>query len=216
MGDDLITYQKIREIQRDERSNTTLCKFPENILELIQSYLNEKKNFLEKNSDEKNIFSMDKFSRAEYEFKNTKISIQNIFDTRHKKIIEKAFQISKNNMKIKDTTNMLYFEKNIFMQLIELFDKYNNDCIIAMLSNKKPEFEFSCQKPNNEGQSLKIDEDFLNKEKDKKLIKIINNVPLFVWEDNSKFGPYKPEDVVFLPQKISELLVKQKMAQEVK
>lgn len=213
MGDDLITYQKIREIQRDERSNTTLCKLPENILEMIQSYLNEKKNFLEKNSDEKNIFSMDKFSRAEYEFKNTKLSIQNIFDTRHKKIIEKAFQVSKNNMKMKDTTNMLYFEKRIFLQLIDMFDKYNNSCINALIMNRKPIFEYSCDP--KEGQSLKIEEDFLNKEKDKKLIKIINEVPLFVWEDNSKFGPYKPEDMVFLPEKISELLIKQKMAQEV-
>lgn len=213
MGDDLITYQKIREIQRDERSNTTLCKMPENLLEMIQSYLNEKKNFLEKNSDEQNIFSMDKFSRAEYEFRNTKVSIQNIFDTRHKKIIEKAFQVSKNNMKMKDTTNMLYFEKRIFLQLIDIFDNYNNNCINALITNKKPIFEFSC--PSSEGQSLKIDKDFLNKEKDKKLIKIINNVPLFVWEDNSKFGPYKPDDRVFLPEKISELLVKQKMAEEV-
>ncbi|MFA5303941.1 MAG: hypothetical protein WC393_05425 [Candidatus Nanoarchaeia archaeon] len=213
MGDDLITYQKIREIQRDERSNTTLCKLPENLLEMIQSYLNEKKNFLEKNSDEHNIFSMDKFSRAEYEFKNTKVSIQNIFDIRHKKIIEKAFQVSKNNMKMKDTTNMLYFETRIFLQLIELFDNYNNNCINALITNKKPIFEFSST--NDKGQSLKIDKDFLNKEKDKKLIKIINDVPLFMWEDNSKFGPYKPEDMVFLPEKISELLIKQKMAQEV-
>ncbi|MDD4353227.1 MAG: hypothetical protein PHN56_02085 [Candidatus Nanoarchaeia archaeon] len=214
MGDDLITYQKIREIQRDERSNTTLAKLPENILEMIQSYLNEKKNFLEKNSDEQNLFSMDKFSRAEYEFKNTKISIQNVFDTRHKKIIEKAYQVSKNNMKMKDTTNMLYFEKRIFLQLIDIFDNYNQNCILALITNKKPIFEFSSQK--EEEQSLKIDEDFLNKENDKKLIKIINNVPSFIWEDNSKFGPFKPEDMVFLPQKISELLVKQKMAQEVK
>jgi DNA replication initiation complex subunit (GINS family) len=214
MGDDLITYQKIREIQRGERSNTILCKLPENVLELIQSYLNEKKNFLEKNSDEKNIFSMDKFSRAEYEFRNTKISIQNLFDTRHKKIIEKAFQVSKNNMKMKDTTNMLYFEKRIFLQLINLFDNYNTNCIIALITNKKPIFEFSNQQ--NEEQSLKIDKDFLNKEKDKKLIKITNEVPLFMWENNSKFGPYKPEEMVFLPEKISELLIKQKMAQEVK
>jgi len=213
MGDDLITYQKIREIQRDERSNTTLCKLPENLLEMIQSYLTEKKNFLEKNSDEHNIFSMDKFSRAEYEFKNTKVSIQNIFDIRHKKIIEKAFQVSKNNMKMKDTTNMLYFETRIFLQLIDLFDNYNNNCINALITNKKPIFEFFSTK--DEGQSLKIDKDFLNKEKDKKLIKIINDVPLFMWEDNSKFGPYKPEDMVFLPEKISELLIKQKMAQEV-
>ncbi|MDD2678737.1 MAG: hypothetical protein PHT91_03405 [Candidatus Nanoarchaeia archaeon] len=214
MGDDLITYQKIREIQRDERSNTALVKLPENVLEVMQNYLNEKKGFLEKNSDEKNLFSVDKFSRAEYELKNAKIAIQNIFDTRHKKIIEKAFQVSKNNMKIKDTTNMIYFEKRIFLQLIEIFDNYNQNCINAIISHRKPIFDVSCKE--DEGQPLKIDEDILNKEKDKKLIKIINPVPSFIWEDNSKFGPFNPEDMVFLPEKISELLIRQKMAQEVK
>ena len=214
MGEDLITYQKIREIQRDERSNITLCKLPENILELIASYLDEKKNFLEKNSDEKNIFSMDKFSRAEYELKNTKLSIQNILDIRHKKIIEKAYQNSKNNMKLKDTTNMLYFEKRIFLQLLDIFDNYNTNCINALLFNKKPIFDVSCEIAGE--QSLKASEDFLNKEKDKKLIRIINDVPSFVWEDNNQFGPFKPEEMVFLPEKVSELLIRQKMAQEVK
>jgi len=214
MGDDLITYQKIRDIQRDERSSTALSKLPENILEMIQSYLNEKKNFLEKNADEKNLFSVDKFSRAEYELKNAKVAIQNIFDTRHKKVIEKAFQISKNNIKIKDTTNMIYFEKRIFLQLVDIFDNYNNNCINAIISHKKPIFDIICEK--NEEQALKIDKDILIKEKDKKLIKIINPVPSFVWEDNSKFGPFNPEDIVFLPEKISELLIRQRMAEEVR
>jgi hypothetical protein len=109
---------------------------------------------------------------------------------------------------------MLYFEKRIFLQLLDIFDNYNSNCINALLFNKKPIFDVSCEIEGE--QSLKTSEDFLNKEKDKKLIKILNDVPSFVWEDNNKFGPFKPEERVFLPEKVSELLIRQKMAQEVK
>jgi hypothetical protein len=60
-------------------------------------------------------------------------------------------------MKMKDTTNMLYFETRIFLQLIELFDNYNNNCINALIANKKPIFEFSSA--DDKGQSLKIDKE---------------------------------------------------------
>ena len=121
MSSEIITYSKIREYQRDERTKPTLIKLPENIVELVQIYLKEKKGVLEKNKDDSNLFSQDVYSRIEYELKNAIRCIANIFEIRQKKIVDKAFHTVKNDVKVKDTTNMLYFEnrgidvKNIFL-----------------------------------------------------------------------------------------------------
>ncbi|MBN1924103.1 MAG: DNA replication complex GINS family protein [Nanoarchaeota archaeon] len=221
MSSEIITYSKIREYQREERTKPILVKLPDNAVELIQIYLKEKKTMLEKNKDDSNLFSQDVYSRIEYELKNAIRSIANIFEIREKKIIDKAFHTSKNDIKIKDTTNMLYFEKRLFTQLVELFNNYNENCIIAVLKNNKPVFDAVCSADNEneagEHKVLKREETFLNKElgSDKILIRITSDVPSFQWEDDTKMGPFRVEDTVFVPKKLGTLLINQKKAIEV-
>lgn len=226
MSAEIITYSKIREYQREERTKPSLVKLPDNIVELIHIYLNEKKNVLEKNKDDSNLFSQDVYSRIEYELKNAIRSIANIFEIREKKIIDKAFQTAKNDVKIKDTTNMLYFEKRLFTQLVDLFNNYAKSCIMALLKNEKPLFETVCETreeekaaENKDGEEkvLKREEAISNEEEsDKLLVRITKEVPSFIWEDNQKMGPFQKEDVVFVPRKVGTLLVKQERAKEVR
>lgn len=216
MSSEIITYSKIREYQTDERTKPVLIKLPDNIVELVQIYLKEKKAILEKNKEGNNLFSQDIYSRIEYELKNAIRSIANIFEIREKKIIDKAFQTAKNDVKIKDTTNMLYFEKRLFEQLIELLDNYNENCIIALLKEKKPVFETVCEKAEEE-KVLKREEAFSNEEESNNLlVRITSEVPSFLWEDNKTMGPYKIEDTIFVPKKLGMLLIKQNRAEEVK
>ena len=64
---------------------------------------------------------------------------------------------------------------------------------------------------------LKREEAFSNvKESDKILIRVLSDVPSFMWEDNTTKGPFKKEDVVFLSKKLGTLLINQKHAEEVK
>ena len=216
MEGDLITYSKLREYQRDERNKKILIILPENIIKLINSYLKEKKIILEKNKDENNLFSQDTYSRIESELKNANKCIKNIFEIRQKKIISKAFQTSKNNLKIKDTTNMLDFEKSLFIHLIKVFNVYLEKCIISTIKNIKPSFNVDIDKKENKEKPLKSKVTISNIENNNKiLIKILDNIPSFVWEDKSKKGPFKSEDLIFVPKKLGLLLIKQKKGQEV-
>ncbi|PIU63626.1 hypothetical protein COX58_01875 [archaeon CG_4_10_14_0_2_um_filter_Archaea_38_6] len=217
MSSEIITYSKIREYQGDERSKPTLVKLPENIVELVHIYLREKKSILEKNKNEGNLFSQDIYSRIEYELKNAIRCIANIFEIREKKIVDKAFQTAKNDVKVKDTTNMMYFEKRLFEQLVDLFNEYNKDCIIALLKEQKPLFRTVCENTENEEKVLKRESAFSNQESiNKMLVKITSDVPSFSWEDDSRMGPFNKEDVVFVPKKLGLLLVNRKCAEEVK
>ncbi len=206
MGEEIITYPKIREIQREERTKPSLTKLPPNFVDLIKNYLDEKKAILDKNRDNNNLFSRDMYSRADYELKNAYRSIENIFLTREKKIIDKAFQIAKNELKVRDTTNMLDFEKELFNNIVNILESYHQGCIISLLNSQKP-------KMSKKEKILKIEED---SSKDNKLIRIKEPIPAFLWEGGRKLGPFKAEDIVQLPSKVAELLVKQKRAEEVR
>lgn len=207
MSGDIITYSKLREYQRDERREPTLVKLPENIVELIKIYLNEKQNVLKKNKDESNLFSQDMYSRIEYELKNAVRCIANIFEIRQKKIVDKAFQTSKNDVKVKDTTNMLSFEKKLFKKLINLFNDYNEKCILAILKKEEPGIK---------EKTFKREETSSIKDSDKLLIRITEEVPSFQWKNGVKMGPFKKEDVVNVPKKLGSLLIKQEKGKEVK
>lgn len=208
MSSEVITYARIREIQRDERTKTTLTRMQDNMVELLQIYLREKNSLLEKNKDNKNLFSRDLYSRVEYELKNAIKGIANIFEIREKKIMDKAFHTAKTDVKIKDTSNMLPFEKQLFNQLVTQFNSYNSDCILNILKNNKPVFKSS----KIEEKVLKREEAFSNK----LLVRILSDIPALLWENDTTIGPYKNEDVVFLPKKVGMLLIKQNKAQEIK
>jgi hypothetical protein len=44
-------------------------------------------------------------------------------------------------------------------------------------------------------------------------IRILSEIPSFVGTDMKEYGPYKPEQVVELPQKIAQLFVSRKLGE---
>ncbi|VVB75457.1 Uncharacterised protein [Candidatus Tiddalikarchaeum anstoanum] len=207
MGAEIITYNKIREVQREERTQTVITRLPENVIEQLQSYLSEKQGLLEKNKGSDNLFSQDMYSRVDYELKNARKSIVDIFELRQRKIIEQAFQTAKTDIKIKDTSNMLAFEKQLFNTLVELFSKYTLGCVYNIVRNNKPVLENI-----SEEKVFKREEASSNKI----LVRVLSDMPTLLCEDNTTVGPLKREDVVFIPKKVGEILVKQKKAEEIR
>lgn len=204
---DVITYNKIREIQRDERTQTVLTRLPDNIVESLQAYLAEKQSLLDKNKGSDNLFSQDMYSRVDYELKNARKSVVDIFEIRQRKIIEQAFQAAKTDIKIKDTSNMLAFEKQLFNTMIDSFTKYMNGCVFNILRNNKPVFEALPEEKvfkREDASSNKI------------LVRVLSDMPALLCEDNTTIGPLKKEDVVFIPRRVGEILVNQKKAEEVR
>ena len=207
MGIEVITYNKIREIQKTERVEPTVMKLPENIIEAIQSYLSEKQSLLDKNRGNDNLFSQDMYSRVDYELKNARKSIIDIFELRQKKILEQAFQAAKTDVKIKDTSSMLVFEKKLFNMLLESLSKYNNSCILNILRQNKPVFE----EAQSEEKAFKREET-----SNKILVRVLSDTPPLLCEDNSVVGPLKREDVVNIPRRVAEVLIKQNKAEEIR
>ena len=205
---DIITYSKIREIQREEKSKNVFCPLPDNFVEQIQSYIKEKKQLLEKNKEKNNIFSQDLYNRVEYEIKNALRAIIAIFNNREKKILEKAFLSSKTNSKIEDYNNLLDFEKKFYNNILETLKKYDSKCIINLLEGKQPIF-------NVEEKTFKIEKESSNKEKTSNLIRILEDIPKFIGEKEEVLGPFKKGDLVNMSEQITSFLIKQGKAEKI-
>ena len=52
-------------------------------------------------------------------------------------------------------------------------------------------------------------------EKTNRLVRFLNAVPKFVGNDMNTYGPFDTEDVANLPEKVSEILIKNNRAEEI-
>ena len=48
-----------------------------------------------------------------------------------------------------------------------------------------------------------------------KLVRFLQSVPQFLGEDLNTYGPYEAEDIANLPMRVSEVLIKNKRAEEI-
>lgn len=206
---EIITYSKIREIQRMEKGKNVFYPLPKNFVEQIQTYIKEKKELLEKNKDKNNTFSQDLYNRVEYEIKNALRAIIAIFQTRQNKILKKAFLSSKTSLKIDDLGNLLDFEKEFYEKVFEMLTNYKQECIINLLEGKKPVFISVKEK------SFKSKKEFPNKENQGTLIRMLENIPKFIGEKEEILGPFKKGDIVNIDEKLSSFLIKQQKAEKV-
>jgi len=119
------------------------------------------------------------------EFQNTKGIIQGIMERRERKIMMLALSSVRTGI---PPENLLEFEK-------EFFDK-----VIAELKNLKH-----------------VRDGLLEPSKDElgKIVAFIDNIEAFAGEDGKNYGPYKIGDIVTIPAKHAELLLKAGKIEEI-
>src|SRR3989338_9723738 len=101
----MLTFEVIRELERNEKSNRKLQKLPENIVDEIAKYLAKKESISEKTSSD--IMEME----------NVKSAIKRFYELREKKITEYVLDTVRTGM---PPQNMLPFEEHTFWQIVEL------------------------------------------------------------------------------------------------
>lgn len=192
--EEVITYEKIREIWRKERDSVEIIKLPENFMEKVKKYLKEKKALIEEFEKEDEELAL----RIRLEFENAKKTLRDIYEKREKKIVELALLYSKGKGNVTEVSNMSEEEK-------ELMDK-----IVKLLRESREKFF-------NELNEVKVEkEKDRSKESDSIMpIKIIEFVPEFMWKDEKVYGPYNENEIVSLPKEIAEYLIKSGYAIEI-
>ncbi|MBR9679274.1 MAG: DNA replication complex GINS family protein [Nanoarchaeota archaeon] len=184
-----VNYKIIREIQRAEKENISLTKLEENFVNLIREYLYELAERRSKAKNEKSIFSDELAEQLESEFSNAKKIILDMFERRERKIIMKALTNTRTGAKIVESDNLLKNELEIYNAI-------------------KTELE------NNREKNLKnllIPKKIENKTEQKVLktikVKILEDIPSFVWDDEKTYGSYSKNEDADIQQDIAEFLI---------
>ncbi len=180
----MITYKDIYEISRKERFSEGLQKIPENFIVEFSEYLKEKKKMASKEED---LFS-DLITKTKKQIENSVILFKELLFHRRKKILDLILIASEVGIPKKDFNNMFDFEKKLFEGLMKEIE-YSNKVVSHLLDGK--------QEGLAEVKSILIKEDikeFLNFEGEKK-------------------GPFKKGQIIELPKKIAEILIRDEKAE---
>ncbi len=117
----MITFDKIREIERAERESKKLQPLPENFIDEVKEYIKHKELTQTTHMDI-------------LELKNIKSTIKHIFTLREKKILDLALFHIETGMPVE---NMDQREKFLFNRVVDLIKKFREDLSLEM--KKEPE-----------------------------------------------------------------------------
>ncbi len=99
----MLTFDKIRDLERAERDNKQLQKLPENLMGQIQEYLRKKEVMKQSSSDI-------------MELENVKNTIKRFFELREKKLMEAALYTVKTGMPAQNVTKD---EEKVFFAIVD-------------------------------------------------------------------------------------------------
>jgi DNA replication initiation complex subunit (GINS family) len=210
----MITYKELRNFQRLERENNDLQELGESFVTDVLHYLNEKREALKSSKEKDSIFSKDAQNEIRNELRNAIVVIQDIYERRERKILGQAVLAVKTDSSIQDTTRMLDFEKQMYTDMIDLLrgyrekffgqrkEKVREEMQPEERSETQPEVQILSQPEKQEIAPAQPESP-----SELQTIKIIQDVPQFVWEDGKTYGPFKKEDVANLDTKLASMLV---------
>jgi len=219
-GNIRITYESLFELLRNEKNREELQKLDPNFFKNITEYLKEKKSIL--NQSEDNMFVKSEKQKTLQQISNIQRIIKDLYQRREKKIISMALIKSRVHAKVDEST-LLKEEKLIFENLINLFDNFRDNVLNNILEGQKPDTETIKQnlmgKPkekHDQKDITQIQKDETEKQEINMMIRFTQYVPSFLGTDLNIYGPFEPEDIACLPNKITKLIITKKAGEEMK
>ena len=211
--DELMTYSKLRKIQKEEKRKDDLVELDDNFLISLSNYLETKK----------------KHSEDQREYRNAKRVFEKIISIREDKITKKA----KISAKTSTETNieLLPEEQELFRELKSQFSKHKE----KLDEKTKIEVEDSENIAKNDKESSELEEELeennLEDEKrdqkhketeevedeedsDYVIVKIKKSVPEFMGTDLETYGPFEEGDEAEIPRENAEILINRGNAEE--
>ncbi len=231
-----ITFTLLREVQRKERENKELVQLPKTFIEDLKNYLKRKAQILS-NPEMADFYDIK-------EIENIKPVIKSIFDKRERKIILFAVRSGKTGTKPRNMLpheekmflkikNSVLESRKILDELLAIIDRYYALGYIPsqreqMVCEEKKEEEFEREECNLKSEEYdKVEKINIKEEKDEKKaeleqkclldyikIEITKDIPEFVGMDLNRYGPWKKGEIVEVPRKIGEVLIKTDRAKE--
>ena len=195
MGD-AFTYEDIYELFRNEQYSSDLQTLTINDLKKIKKYF-EEKNSETKNQDQSlNLFSTHNRAKIQVELSNATRIVKDLLERRERKVISRAVFNSRSDDSMRDTSNMLTLEEELYDKLIKLL-RHSRKSFLETIDNDgvTPQTTTSVQpveeKTNNKTYYAQGD------------------IPEFYGPNLKKMGPFKTGDIVSAPPEILDILIPQ-------
>lgn len=198
MAEDVsLTYEKLFDVTRKEKGNEELQKLDATFFEDLISYLNDKREILDKEK-QNTVFSKSEKEMTRKQLQNIKKLVTELYMRREQKLVNLAIMKSRTNSHLIDTSSLLKEEKVLFENMVKLLNDYKTSVLFNILAGKVP------TQPN------KVN---INVEEVK--IEFTNDVPKFVGKELETYGPFMKDQVVSLPSDVASILVNKGRAKKI-
>jgi DNA replication initiation complex subunit (GINS family) len=188
-----ITYDTLFEILRREKDRKELQKLDDNFFADVSAYFKEKNDILDKIDD----YSEEEADRIKTQIHNARRLVRELYNTREKKIVEKAIIKARTKSDIITTENMLADEKKLFEKLVGVLSNFRSDTLTQLLKGNKTAVKKVVEK--------KVEE--------RVMVRFLAQIPEFVGIDGNTYGPFSIDEISVLPKKIADILVNTEKAE---
>ncbi|OYT42489.1 MAG: hypothetical protein B6U78_01155 [Candidatus Aenigmarchaeota archaeon ex4484_224] len=177
MEEEMITFELIRKIQREEKENPSLSKIPENFFELAYQYLEKKKEMIKDLKDELEVRAIQRL-------------LNEIYNIRERKIVNFALLAARSNL----------IPENLTSEEKEFFEK-----ILAIIKERR-EKKLEEKEVKEVEISLQEKEEEVKEEVKLVKVRFKQELPEFIGIDEKTYGPFKENDEAKIPYENAKLL----------
>lgn len=231
-------YEDIYEISRNEKFSSELQELTKEDLRKIKEYFKEKNKASEGQDQSTNLFASHNRGKIQLEINNASRVVKDLLEKRERKLINRAVFNSRVESSIRDTSNMIEVEEELYDQLIFVLRRFRKG-FTATIDNDgnypskimqplKLREDLDVKQHFKEGQATakkefkKAIDDQVEKNKAEAQTSIPNlqdytisaDTPEFYGPDMTKYGPYSAGQNVKLPAEVIDLLNAQKPVNE--
>ena len=198
--EEMITYETLYETLRKEKYKKELQHIDKNFFKQVANYIQEKQEILKAQQERESIFSA-QIQNTRKQIENAQKILKELYERRETKIIQLALFSSRTSRDTLETAEMLEEEVEFYRKIIKNLNYYREsilyDIIRGNYIKNKPKEIKTQEMPKNE----------------LKTVRITKEMPKFVGEDMTTYGPFKEEDIANLPSEIADLLIKTQRAE---
>ncbi len=183
----MITYSEFVRIRRQEQEDgRTLTKLNDDLFGEMKEYIAINKNSLE---EAKKISDQKKIDDISTQIKNAFNTLDQIINIRIIKISNMAV-LGINSEEARG--NMMSKELILFDNLLDIINQHKS-ALLDQVKNVEPK----------RLQKIETDSD-----SDKRIIKVIADIPKFVWRNNKSYGPFGFPNVIEIDTDVADILIK--------
>lgn len=193
----MLTFEKIRDIERAEHESKKLQKLPENFLEDLKEYLRRKERITEKTSSDI------------IELENARGIIRRLFESREKKLMEMALYTARTGI---PSENLARNEEKTFFFLVDELRRLRETFFEDL--QKEPAIKAEKKDETHEKQITENPPEHSALIQKRTVYRVRKNMPAFVGPDMKTYE-LKEGDAVELPEALNEFLLKEGVIERV-